>query len=209
MEAVWTHVGGASPLVVAMVVAVVMAIDVSPILGLLVPADLIVVGVFSSSGIGGAALAYVGIVVGTLVGWTVFFWLGRSMGPALHRGRIGRWVRADRWETAEHLLTGRGARALVLVQFLPVFNAVVPMAAGILAMPYRQFIKYASIGTALWALAFGALGFVAGAASDALLGGSPFGVVLFAAPGLAAGWAVLAYLRREVVARRERVASAS
>lgn len=131
------------------------------------------------------------------------------MGPALHRGRIGRWVRPDRWETAEQLLAGRGARALVLVQFLPVFNAVVPMAAGVLAMPYRQFLRYAAVGTALWALAFGALGFFAGAASDALLGGSPVGVVLFAAPGLVAGWAVLAYLRREMVARRtrERVAA--
>lgn len=187
-------------LAVALLMGVVMFIDTTPLLGLLLPGDIVVVGVFAASGPSEAVLAGVGVVTGTLTSWTLFFFVGRRVGPRLRRGRVGRWI-GTRWDTAEELLAGRGARVLMLVQFLPVLNAVVPMVAGVLGMRYRQFFRYATPGALLWAIVFGAVGVWAGVASDVVFDGSWLGVLLFGAPGFAAGWAILLYLRRELASR--------
>lgn len=197
MDSLPFQIGATPPLVVVLLMAVAMFIDTTPILGLLLPGDILVVAVFAGSDPTDAVLAGIGVVAGTLVSWTLFFFVGRRVGPSLRRGRVGRWI-GPRWDTAEQLLTGRGARALMLVQFLPVLNAVVPMIAGVLGLSYRQFLRFAVIAAVLWVLVFGAVGVWAGMASDAVLGGSPLGVLIFGAPGFAAGWAILLYLRRNL-----------
>lgn len=189
-------------LTVVLLMGVVMFIDTTPALGLLIPGDIVAVAVFSASGPTEAVAAGVGTVVGTLASWTLFFFVGRRVGPRLRRGRVGRWI-GTRWDTAEELLAGRGARVLMLVQFLPVLNAVVPMVAGVLGMRYRQFIRYAVPGAVLWVVVFGAIGVWAGLASDVVFDGSSLGVLLFGAPGFAAGWGILLYLRRELAHRPE------
>ncbi|HEY0637806.1 MAG TPA: VTT domain-containing protein [Pseudonocardiaceae bacterium] len=200
MDALPFQLGALPPLTVAVLVGVVMFIDASPGIGLLLPGDIIVVGVMSASGAGEALLAGLGVVLGTLLSWSLFFFMGNRVGPRLRRGRLGRWL-GTRWDTAETLLRGRGARVFMLVQFLPVLNAIVPMVAGVLGMPYRLFLRYAVIGTVAWAVVFGAIGASAGLASDAVFDGSPFGVLLFGAPGFVAGWLILLYLRHELASR--------
>jgi len=185
---------------VVLLMAMAMFIDTTPIAGLLLPGDIVVVAVFAGSDPAGAVLAGIGVVTGTLVSWTLFFFVGRRVGPRLRRGRVGRWI-GPRWDTAEQLLAGRGARALMLVQFLPVLNAIVPMVAGVVGMSYRHFLRFAVIGAVLWVIVFGAVGIWAGLASDVVFDGSPLGVLIFGAPGFAAGWGILLYLRRGLANR--------
>lgn len=202
MNALPFQLGVTPGLAVVLLVCVVMFVDTTPVLGLLLPGDIVVVAVFAASGPADAAFAAIGVVSGTLLSWTLFFYVGRRVGPGLRRGRMGRWI-GTRWDTAEALLAGRGARVLTLVQFLPVLNAVMPMVAGVLGMRYGQFVRYAAPGTVLWVLVFGAVGVWAGLASDMVFDGSPLGVLVFGAPGFAAGWGILLYLRRELASRTD------
>ena len=204
MDAVLDQIGAMPAVVVALVLAVAMFLDASPVIGLLLPGDLLVVTIVASSEPDEAALAVVGVVAGTLSSWTLFFFVGHRIGPRLRDGRLGRWIGHDRWDKAERLLAGRAARALTLVQFLPVLNAVVPTVAGVLGMRYRHFIRYAGPGAALWAVFFCGVGIWVGPASDAVFGesGSPLRVLVFAVPGLLAGLVMLIYLRRALAEQR-------
>jgi len=194
-------------LAVVLLVSAAMFVDASPVVGLLLPGDMLVVTVVASGHPTEAVLAMCGVVAGTLASWTLFFFLGRRVGPRLRHSRAGRWIGGGRWDTAEQLLSGRGARALTLVQFLPVLNAVLPTVAGVLGMPYRQFVRFAAPGTALWATFFCTVGIWAGLASDVVFGesGSPLQVLVFGAPGVLAGYLMLVYLRRQLAAHRATV----
>jgi|SRR5215211_1594599 len=201
---------GALPVVaVVLLMAAVMFIDASPVVGLLLPGDLLVVTVVAGSHPAESALAMAGVVAGTLASWSLFFFVGRRVGSRLRDGRTGRWIGRARWDDAEQILAGRGARALTFVQFLPVLNAVVPMVAGGLGVSYRHFIRFAAPGTVLWAVFFCAIGTWAGMASTAVFGesSSPGTVLIFGAPGFVAGWLILVLLRREL--RRHRAEQAA
>jgi|GEM_PF-2558773 len=204
MEAILDQIGVLPAIVVVLLVSGAMFVDASPIVGLLLPGDLLFVTVVASSQLPLAALTMAGVVAGTLCSWTLFFFVGARVGPRLRLSRFGRWIGEPRWDSAERLLSGRGARVLTLVQFLPVFNAIMPMVAGVLGMRYRQFVRFAAPGTALWAVCFGTIGITAGLATDRAFGdaGSPLKVLVFGAPGLIAGWLMLNYLRRQLAAQR-------
>jgi membrane-associated protein len=204
VDAVLDQIGAMPALAVVLLVSAAMFVDASPIVGLLVPGDLLVVTVAAGGHPIQAMMAIVGVVLGTLASWTLFFLIGRRVGPRLRDGPVGRWIGRGRWHTAELLLAGRGAWALTLVQFLPVLNAVIPTVAGVLGMRYRHFIRFAAPGTVLWAILFGGIGVWAGLANDALFGesGSFLQVLVFAAPGFIASCTVLVFLRRQLAALR-------
>lgn len=204
--AVLDSIGTMPALMVGLVLGVIMFLDATPITGLFVPGDLTVVTVVASGSPAEGVLAVAGVLFGTLLSWSLFFLLGNRVGPRLRDGRLGRWIGRDRWDKAERLLAGRAARALVLVQFLPVLNSVVPTVAGVLGMRYRHFIRYAWPGATIWTVFFVCVGVWAGRANTALFGeaGSPLQFLVFAAPGLIAGGIMLIYLHRQFAARRDR-----
>jgi membrane protein DedA with SNARE-associated domain len=211
VAALLDKIGMMPAIMVMLMISAAMFVDASPIIGLLLPGDLLFVTVVASSHLPQAVLTMAGVVVGTLCSWTLFFFVGSRLGPRLRVSRFGRWIGGHRWDSAEQLLAGRGARALTLVQFLPVFNAIMPMVAGVLGMRYRHFVRFAAPGTMLWAMCFGAIGLGAGLATDAAFGdsGSPFEVLLFGVPGLVAGWLMLVYVRRQLAAQRAGTGSAA
>ena len=204
MDAVLDQLGALPAVVVVLLVAALMFADATPGVGLLLPGDLLVVTAAASGRPVDAVLVAGAVVAGTLASWSLFFFLGSRVGPRLRDGRFGRWVGRSRWDNAEQLLAGRAARALTLVQFLPVLNAVLPTVAGVLGMRYRHFIRYAAPGAVLWASCFATIGVWAGTTSEAVFGesGSPLQILFFAGPGLLAAWLMLLLLRRELIRGR-------
>ena len=172
----------------ALTVLGLMVLDTTAVIGLLVPSDALVLAASGTAGPSGAPLVALAAVAGTLTGWSLSWWLGRRFGARIRGSRPGRWVGAHRWDAAEDLLAGGGARLLLVVQFLPVVNALVPLLAGTLRMPYPRFLAHAAAGTVAWAATYSTLG----ALSAAVLGGP----LLVGLPGLLIGSVLLARLRR-------------
>ncbi|HEY3261589.1 MAG TPA: VTT domain-containing protein [Pseudonocardiaceae bacterium] len=208
MQALLDQIGAMPALIVMLLVTAAMFVDASPVAGLLVPGDMLLVTVVASSHPIPPALTVVVIVAaavaGTLASWTLFFFVGRRVGPRLRHSQAGRWIGGGRWDTAERLLAGPAARALTLVQFLPVLNAVMPTVAGVLGMRYRHFVRFAAPGALLWAVFFAVVGVWVGPATAAVFGesGSPLRLLVFAAPGVLAGYLMLVYLRRQLATYR-------
>ena len=112
-------------------------------------------------------------------------WPVRRIGPA-------------RWRAPRAVARG-GGRVVLAAPFLPIFNTIVPIAAGSLRMPYRRFLAYAAVGSALWGAGYVTLGLVAQSLGSALFGeSSVLTTLLFGIPGLAIGWVTLAQVRRRM-----------
>ncbi|WDZ84234.1 DedA family protein [Micromonospora cathayae] len=186
-----TQIGELPTTMLMGVLGVVMLFDAIPLLGVLVPGD---VAVLAAVGVGQPAAtfaSFTAVVLGCLAGWSVSFLVGRHFGGRLRASRVGDWIGQDRWAAAEGILHAGGGRMVLVAPFLPVFNALLPLAAGGLRMSYRRFLACAASGAALWAGLYVLLGSLArslggllpdGSATWGTLGfGMIFGlVVLFA-----------------------------
>jgi membrane-associated protein len=185
----------AGPLVLLVVFAL-PALEASTLLGIVVPGELALVlgGVLAHQGrvplwgvvVAGAA----GAVVGDSVGYAV----GRTVGGRLLARMPRRLVEPRQVERAAALVRRLGGRAVLLGRFAAALRSLVPGLAGIAGMPYRTFLAYNLVGGVLWATGFVLLGYAAGRAYPTVerVAGRA-GLVLLGAVAIAA---VAALLRR-------------
>ncbi|MEH1099804.1 DedA family protein [Micromonospora sp. CPCC 205561] len=148
------------------VLGVVMLFDAVPLLGVFVPGDVAILAATGAGGPTSGAATFAAVVAGCLAGWSLSFLAGRRYGDRLRRSRFGDWVGEARWAAAEGILRRGGGRMVLVAPFLPVFNALLPLAAGGLRMSYPRFLGCATAGAAAWAGLYLALG----AASRSLAG---------------------------------------
>ncbi|MGC4896025.1 DedA family protein [Micromonospora sp. DT31] len=140
---------------------VVMLADAVPLLGVLVPGDAAVLAAVGAGGAAGGVPTVAVVVAGCLGGWSLSFLAGRRWGGRLRDSRVGGWIGESRWTAAEALLHRGGGRIVLVAPFLPVFNALLPLAAGGLRMSYRRFLACAALGATAWAGLYVALGLTA------------------------------------------------
>jgi membrane protein DedA with SNARE-associated domain len=191
------QVGELPTILLAGVLGVVMVLDAVPLLGVLVPGD---VAVLAAVGVGRPATGAVtvaAVVAGCLAGWSLSFLAGRRYGDRLRRSRVGGWIGEPRWAAAEDVLRAGGGRMVLVAPFLPVLNALVPLAAGGLRMSYARFLACAGAGAALWAGLYVALGTVSRSLAG-LLPGRPSPMLVTLAVGLLLAGAVLLGARRRL-----------
>ena len=180
---------------VVTVLSVVMILDAIPLLGVLVPGDVAVLAAVGVSAPAGGPSAFLAVVGGCVVGWSLSFFAGRFLGTRLRRGRIGRWIGESRWAAAEAMLGARGGIMVLVAPFLPVLNALLPLAAGGLRMPYRRFVSRATVGAALWAGLYVLLG-IAGRTLGGLLPGGSATMLVTITLGMVVGTLILLDVRR-------------
>jgi membrane protein DedA with SNARE-associated domain len=135
-----------------LIAGVAMMLETSVLVGLFVPGDTIVMvaGTAVGSFWEGAALVAT-IIVGSLIGESIGFWLGRVLGPRIRHSRIGRWVGESHWQRAERYVTRRGGIAILISRFLPVLHSVVPLTVGMSGYRYRRFLAWTAPACVLWA----------------------------------------------------------
>jgi membrane-associated protein len=210
MDELLGSAGELSTALVSVFVGFVLVLDSVPVLGVLIPADIAVLAAVATRGPLGATAVVLAVVSGTLAGWTVTFTVGRFLSGPLRRSWLGRRIGQARWERAEELVARGGGRVVLAAPFLPVFNTIVPIAAGSLRMPYRRFLAYSAVGSAMWGAGYVTLGLVAQGMGNAVFGTSNvFTTLLFGLPGVAIGWVTLAQVRRRMAAGRESSAAPS
>ncbi|MEU5905751.1 VTT domain-containing protein [Micromonospora sp. NPDC047527] len=194
----WLAQVGELPIGVLMgALGLVMVFDAIPLLGVLVPGD---VAILAAVGVGRPATGlatFAAVLAGCLVGWSLSFLVGRRYAERLRHSRIGNWIGEARWSAAEGILHRGGGRMMMVAPFLPVFNALLPLAAGGLRMSYRRFLGCAALGGAAWAGLYLALGTVSRSFAE-LLPGAPSPLLVTMAVGLVLATAVLLGARRRL-----------
>jgi membrane-associated protein len=188
----------AGPLVLVAVFAL-PALEASTLLGIVVPGELALVlgGVLAHQGRVPPWAAVVAGAAGAVVGDTIGYAAGRTVGERLLAHVPRGLVEPRQVERAKALVRRLGGRAVFLGRFTAALRALVPGLAGIAGMPYRTFAVYNLAGGVLWATGFVLLGFAAGRAyrtAERLAGQA--GLVLLGAIVVGAATAALVRRRR-------------
>ena len=107
--------------------------------------------------------AVVAGAVGSLVGATGWYWVGRSVGERRLRAwvdRHGRWLTlsGDDVDTAKHWFERHGGFAVFVGRLVPGVRTLISVPAGFAAMPLLPFLLYSAAGTALWTVALAVAG---------------------------------------------------
>lgn len=159
LNAVLDFVEEVPPVLRILLAGVAIMLETSVLIGLIVPGDTIVL--VSSTGVTTVLqfiLMVVAVVVGALVGESIGFAIGRFFGPKLRASWLGGRIGEDRWRKTDRLVKKRGGIAVFVSRFLPVFHSVVPMTAGMTAMPYRTFMAWTFPACIIWAFLYVSIG---------------------------------------------------
>jgi membrane protein DedA with SNARE-associated domain len=143
-------------------VALLVAIES---MGLPLPGETAVITAAAFAATGGVSPAGVAIaaVVGTVVGGTGGYWLGRWRGKAL-LARYGHWLWLNERsvQRAESYFERHGMKTVFFGRYVVLLRIIGSLLAGMMHMPFLRFSIVNLAGGALWAVTFTMLGFLFG-----------------------------------------------
>jgi membrane-associated protein len=156
--------------IVVTLVALLPALEASMLLGVVIPAETVVLagGVLAHAGVVPLWVVILAAVGGAAVGDQVGYTLGRRYGGRLLAHLPGRVRRSGAVERALVLLRRHGAVAVVMGRWAAGLRALVPGVAGMSGLGRRRFTSANLAGGAVWASAVAVAGDLAGASYTAL-----------------------------------------
>jgi membrane-associated protein len=141
-----------------------MVLETSMLVGLIVPGDAVVLlAATTVTTPGRFALLVAAATLGSLLGESIGYLIGRRFGGRVRFSRLGQRLGDHNWARASAFLNGRGARALLGVRFVAVAHALVPVVAGAVRLPYWRFIRWCAAGATAWSVTYVSVGAIAGA----------------------------------------------
>ena len=109
-----------------------------------------------------------GLMVGSFLGESLGFYLGRVFGGRIRSSKLGLRIPQKVWHRADAFVESRGGLAIAMSRFLPVLHSVVPLTAGMTKMSYRTFITWTAGACAIWTSVYLGIGWFARGATAAL-----------------------------------------
>jgi len=137
-------------------------------------------------------VATLGSLVGTMIDYSVGFYLGRA--AVLRYGRLVGFSER-RFVTTEEWFRKRGKAVVLLARFVPLVRTLIAFPAGIVKMEVKQFLVYSAVGIFVWDIALVYVGYMAGQNSAAV---SAFLESIFVPLGLAVAVILLIQAYRSV-----------
>jgi membrane protein DedA with SNARE-associated domain len=166
-----------------------------------IPSEVVlpVAGFLAQTGRMNVVAVFLAATLGSLAGAALLYQLGRWLGPERSRAALGRLplVAVEDVERTFAWFARHGRAAVLVGRLVPVVRSFVSVPAGVVAMPWPQFLLYTAIGSALWNGALIGAGMALGTQYD--LVESYVGYldwVLVTAVAAALGWAVVRHVRR-------------
>lgn len=142
-------------------------LEAVPILGSLIPGSTVILALSALVPAGSLHLAPVLIaaIIGALIGDGLAYWIGHIS----QRRVLTSWPMSNYpmlMARSEAFFHRYGTLAVFLARFVPPVRAVVPITAGALGMPPRQFYPINAIAVLIWAGAHVLSGALAGSAAE-------------------------------------------
>ena len=171
-----------SPLLRNLLAGLAIMLETSLFVGLIIPGDTVVL--VASTGVVDILDFFFllgSVLLGSLLGETIGFFLGRFFGPRIRNSKLGKRLGEKNWELADRFVERRGGIAVAISRFLPVLHSLVPVVAGMTAMRYRVFISWTVAACAVWASAYVSVGYLARSAYEQIAGQLKWGGLAFVA----------------------------
>lgn len=171
-----------SPLLRNLLAGFAIMCETSLFIGLIIPGDTVVL--VASTGVVDIMDFFFllgSVLLGSLLGETIGFFLGRFFGPKIRHSKLGKRLGEKNWELADRFVERRGGIAVAISRFLPVLHSLVPVVAGMTTMRYRVFISWTVAACAIWASAYVSVGYLARSAYEQIAGQLKWGGLAFVA----------------------------
>lgn len=103
---------------------------------------------------------FVASVTGNMLGYAI----GEKAGKRyfFNPEKKPRFIKRRQVAKTKHFFRMYGAITIVIARFVPIVRTLAPFMAGIVKMPYRQFMIYNAIGALLWGVGLCLLGYALG-----------------------------------------------
>ena len=143
---------------------VIIAAESGLPVGLVLPGAslLLTAGVLAAQGLLHPALVVVVCVPAAITGNILGYALGQRVGRRLLRGRETRWLKRRYLRATESFYERHGGKAVFLGRFVPYVRTLMPIVAGVGAMPYRRFMLFTGAGAVVWGTGMITTGYLLG-----------------------------------------------
>lgn len=131
-------------------------------LGFVLPGEtsLLIGGVLCQQGVFPLWIFLPAAIVSAILGDSTGYWIGSRFGPQIQASRVGRWIGAKRWRTADLFFKKYSGRAVFLGRSQALLRALVPAAAGMAKLRYRTFLVWNIAGAVVFAGTVVVLGYI-------------------------------------------------
>lgn len=99
------------------------------------------------------------LIVAAILGDTVNYWIGYSIGPRLFTSDRSRWLNREHLDRTHRFYEKYGGKTIILARFMPIIRTFAPFVAGIGRMSYGRFLLYNVVGGVVWIVIFVVAGF--------------------------------------------------
>lgn len=111
---------------------------------------LFAVGALASKGELNVSLVVVLLILAAVIGDSVNYWIGRSLGPRVFSSESSRWFNRRHLDRTHAFYEKYGGKTLIFARFMPIVRTFAPFVAGIGKMTYPKFLAYSVSGGILW-----------------------------------------------------------
>lgn len=97
-------------------------------------------------------------ITGNLLGYEI----GRRTGLKLFEKGDTKFLKRKHLEMTQRFYEEHGRMTIIMARFMPIVRTFAPFCAGMVRMPYREFMLYTVIGAFLWVVGLTVLGLAVG-----------------------------------------------
>ncbi|GAP20398.1 DedA family protein [Leptolinea tardivitalis] len=138
-----------------LVLFVVIFIETGLVVTPFLPGDslLFAAGAFAAKGDFNLELLFILMAIAAVLGDTVNYWIGHSIGPKVFSGNV-RFLKKEYLDKTQAFYEKHGGKTIFLARFIPIIRTFAPFVAGVGKMRYGYFISYNVIGGIVWTALF-------------------------------------------------------
>lgn len=97
---------------------------------------------------------FLALAVAAVLGDTVNYWIGKTLGPKVFQKEGGRFFRKEYLDRTHAFYEKYGGLTIILARFVPIVRTFAPFVAGVGRMSYGRFLSYNIIGGVGWVAIF-------------------------------------------------------
>ncbi|MBE7522562.1 MAG: DedA family protein [Burkholderiales bacterium] len=95
-------------------------------------------------------LLVLALAAAAILGDSVNYAIGRTIGPKVYRRPDSRWIRQAHLKRTQDFYDRYGGVTIVIGRFVPIVRTFAPFLAGVAQMSYPRFLSYNIAGGVLW-----------------------------------------------------------
>src|SRR5690606_5359410 len=101
------------------------------------------------------------LIAAAILGDTVNYWIGKSIGPRAFSGEF-RFLKREYLDRTRAFYARHGGKTIILARFIPIVRTFAPFVAGVGEMEYGKFLAYNVVGGVVWVSLFVWAGYLFG-----------------------------------------------